>query len=318
MTLKIIFAGTPDLALPTLQALIDSKHEVVAVYTQPDRPAGRGRELTESPIKKLAQQNHIPVLQPTTLRDPDVQKQFQHFHADLMVVLGYGMLVPKEILAMPKFGCINVHVSLLPRWRGASPIQQAIMAGDKQSGVTIMQMNEGLDTGDCWSQAICQISPEETSGSLHDQLAQLGAKLLLETLPDIISGKKSPTPQDNTKATYAPKIQKKEAEIHWQKSAEELDRFIRGLNPIPIAYTIFEKQPLRIFKAQSITESHSAKPGTVLRISEKGLDVATKKNVLRILQLQMPGKKPQNIADFFNAYQHKFIPMKTILGENEC
>lgn len=311
MSLNIIFAGTPHFAVPSLQALINSSHRVMAVYTQPDRPAGRGREITSSPVKILAQSAQLPIYQPQTLRDAQQQKQLRELNADVMIVVAYGLILPREILEIPRLGCINVHASLLPRWRGAAPIQHSILAGDEKTGVTIMQMNEGLDTGDILSQKSCEINSTETSGDLYERLATMGAELLLKTLAEIENKNISPQPQDNQHATHAPKIQKKDAQLNWHLPAENLARAVRAYNPVPIAFTIFNGQPLRIWQAIALPEKHTTKPGTLIRASKDGIDVAAKENILRILQLQMPGKTPQSAADFFHAYHAQLIPMQT-------
>ena len=232
--MKVIFAGTPEFSVKTLEALIHSSHSVVAVYTQPDRPAGRGRQLTKSPVKQLAEFNHIPVLQPTTLRDPVEQQKLMDFKADVMVVVAYGLILPKPVLSAPRLGCINIHASLLPRFRGAAPIQRAILAGDTETGITIMQMDEGLDTGAMLKKIYCPIEKTDTSATLHEKLAKLGADALIETLENLTTI--TPEPQDESKATYAHKISKEEAEIDWHTSAKELSQKIRAFDPWPVAF----------------------------------------------------------------------------------
>ncbi len=314
MSLNIIFAGTPAFALPCLQALIDSPHHVIAVYTQPDRPAGRGREIMPSPVKVLATATKIPIFQPQTLRDPLQQQQLQALHADVMVVVAYGMILPPAVLTAPRLGCINVHVSLLPRWRGAAPVQHSILAGDSHTGITIMQMNEGLDTGDILAQVKCDIYSHENTNDLNARLAPMGADLLLKTLGNIEKGNITPQPQDNSQATYAAKIQKSDAQLNWQMSADVLDRMVRAYNPVPIAFTKFNQQPLRIWQACVRNETHTTKPGALLRVSDAGIDVAAGKNVLRLMQIQMPGKKVQTATDFIHAYHQQLIPLQTMFG----
>lgn len=315
MPLNIIFAGTSNFALPCLQVLIDSSHQVIAVYTQPDRPAGRGQAMTSSPVKILATAKKIPVLQPQTLRDAIPQQQLRDLHPDIIVVVAYGIILPCEVLSIPRLGCINVHASLLPRWRGAAPIQHAILAGDMRTGITLMQMDAGLDTGAILAQIDCEILPDDTSGSLSNRLAPMGADILLKTLEKIVQGSITVRKQDNSQARYANKIQKKDASLNWQLSAENLARQVRAYHPAPIAHTIFNQQSLRVWQAVEIKEKHSEKPGTLLKVSEKGIDIAAGENILRLLQIQLPGKKQQAVRDFVRAYHQQLIPLKTRFGE---
>lgn len=297
--LRLIFAGTPAFALPVLQALIDSKYNICAVYTQPDRPAGRGRKITSSPIKKLAQQHNLPIEQPKTLKDIIQQKTLQNYHADIMIVAAYGLLLPKPILAAFPLGCINIHASVLPRWRGASPIQHAILAGDHETGITIIQMNEGLDTGDILKKVVCPITDRDTAQTIHDQLAALGAQTLIHTLDDIEHGKTKPTAQDDTHTTYAEKINKQTAKIDWTKSAIDIDRMIRAFNPWPVAFTHIDDTTIRVWEAAPINETLSEIPGTIIKASNKSIDVVTGNGVLRLLKLQWPGGKRLAVSDFF-------------------
>ena len=311
--MKIIFAGTPDFATVTLEALIHSPHDVIAVYTQPDRPAGRGLKLTPSAVKTLAQTYQLPVHQPKSLRNSQEQEWLIKLNADVMVVVAYGLLLPPEVLTIPHLGCINIHPSLLPRWRGATPIQRTIFAGDTVTGVTIMQMDAGLDTGPILLQRKCQLAPDETSQTLHDKLAKLGADALIKTLDLFSQSEINPIPQDNSLATYAQKISKEEALIDWLKPAIELEREIRAFNPWPIAYTSWQGDNLRIWQAQALMEDHDASPQTILRAAREGVDIATGRGVLRLLQVQMPGGKMLPIADFYNARQKDLIVGKHFL-----
>ena len=306
--LRIIYAGTPDFSVAALQALIASSHEVIAVYTQPDRPAGRGRGLQMSPVKQEALQHDIPVYQPASLKDENAQQELKALNADLMVVTAYGLLLPREVLQMPRLGCINIHASLLPRWRGAAPIQRAIQAGDKKTGITIMQMDEGLDTGDMLAVAECEISADETGSSLHDKLMLLGADTLMSTLPGIAAQTQNRVKQDDAQACYASKLNKAEAKINWSQSAEAIERAIRAYNSWPVAYCEYEKNSkpskLRLWQAEAIAEDEPAQgtvPGKVIRESAQGIDVQTGAGVLRISELQAEGKRRMPVADFLNA-----------------
>ena len=299
--LRIVFAGTPDFSVPPLKALLDSGHELLAVYTQPDRPAGRGRKLTPSPVKSVALEQGIPVHQPASLRDPAAVAGLAALEPDLMIVVAYGLLLPVEVLEIPRLGCINIHASILPRWRGAAPIQRAIEAGDSETGVSIMRMEEGLDTGPVYLVKRTPITAEDTGGSLHDRLAQLGAEALMEALPGIASGSLEPVPQDDSEATYASKLDKKEAAIDWRRSARQIERQVRAFNPWPVAHTRYENANLRIWEAHAI-DGLAAEPGTVMSATRDGVDVATGEGLLRITRLQMPGKRAMEAADFINAH----------------
>lgn len=314
MALKIIFCGTPEFSVPTLQALIDSPHELLAVYTPPDRPAGRGQKLMASPIKELAIKNDLPVFQPKTLRDSEVQKILQDLGPDLMVVIAYGLILPPEVLSIPKYGCINVHASLLPHWRGAAPIQRAILAGDKISGVTIMQMDKGLDTGDMLLKRRCEILPSDTSESLHDRLSVLGAKALMEVLFLIEDKALMPEKQNDADSSYAEKIQKQEAKINWNNSTEKIYNLIRAFNPWPVAFTDFNGQTLRIWRAEILEGNAKTEPGTLINVDKKGLDISTRDGILRVLEIQMPNAKKMSISDFINAHHGDLIPLKTQFG----
>lgn len=306
--LRIIYSGTPDFSVPALEALIASEHEVIAVYTQPDRPAGRGRGFKSSPVKQKALESNIPVFQPVSLKEKAAQEELKALGADLMVVAAYGLLLPAAVLEMPRLGCINIHASLLPRWRGAAPIQRAILAGDKKTGISIMQMDEGLDTGDVLSVAECEITSQETGSSLHDALMALGAKTLLFVLPEIVAGTCAGVKQDDSDACYAAKLTKAEAKINWCDSAETIERAIRAYNAWPVAFCHFEKNNkpsmMRLWQAEVLSLDVSiekAEPGKVIAESSLGIDVVTGDGVLRILQLQAEGKRQMSAADFLNA-----------------
>lgn len=309
-SLKVIFAGTPEFAAVALQALLDSAHQVIAVYTQPDRPAGRGLKLKPSPVKELAIANALAVHQPPSLKNNEAQAEMAAYQTDVLVVAAYGLLLPAAVLQIPKYGCINIHPSLLPRWRGAAPIQRTIFAGDQETGVTIMQMDEGLDTGPMLLQQTFKLTNEETSHTLHDQLAKQGASALIETLNLLADNQLQPVKQDNALATYATKITKEEATIDWNLSAQELSQRIRAFNPWPVAFTTWQNQTLRIWLAKELTQSTNATPGTLINASREGLDIATGKGVLRLLQVQLPGGKTQSIADFYNSQHDKLISGK--------
>jgi methionyl-tRNA formyltransferase len=314
--LNIIFAGTSSFALPSLLALINSEHRISMVYTQPDRPAGRGRHLSATPVKELALTHSLPIRQPKTLRDPVEQEFLKSLQADLMIVAAYGLLLPKVILAAPSLGCINVHGSLLPRWRGAAPIQYAILSGDTASGITIMQMDEGLDTGDILHQLSCPIMENDTSQELHDRLAPLGAKALLETLTLIQSNTLNPIPQNNAQATLAPKIEKEQAAIIWNESAITISRKIRAYNPWPIAYTSLDQQILRIWQCEVLPQTTKEIPGKIINIEKNGIDVATGDGVLRLLKVQLPGGKALAVSDMLNARKNLFTEHRQLTSEN--
>ncbi len=300
--MKVIFAGTPEFAAVSLQALLDSEHQVIAVYTQPDRPAGRGRKLTASPVKTLAQQYQLSVYQPQSLRDEEEQLTIRSLRADIMIVVAYGLMLPKAVLEAPRHGCLNIHASILPRWRGAAPIQRAILQGDRQTGVTIMQMDEGLDTGDMLNIVYCPIEAEDTGTSLHDKLAELGAKALLETLMDIKIDRLAPEQQDDSQANYAHKLDKNEALIDWQQDAQAIVHKIQAFNSWPVAFTLYRDQPLRLWQARFVASPVTGKvrPGKVINESSAGLDIAAEGGIVRVLELQLPGKKRILAKDFIN------------------
>ena len=303
-SLKIIFAGTPEFSVAPLKALIDSDHEVVAVYTQPDRPAGRGRKLNPSPVKTCAIEHDIAVFQPEKLKSTEDQQPLIDLKADLMVVVAYGIILPEVILNAPRLGCINSHASFLPRWRGAAPIQRAILAGDTESGITIMQMDVGLDTGDMLLKIKCDIEAGDTGSSLHDRLAIMGAEALMQALPGLVNGTLKGEKQDENLTNYANKLQKSEALIDWNKSAKELQRQVNAFNAWPVAQTPIEvkgkTQMLRIWRAQAIDGS-GEQAGKVINCNKQGIDVVTGDGLLRLSEIQMPGKKPMDVKAFVNA-----------------
>jgi methionyl-tRNA formyltransferase len=299
--LRVIFAGTPDFSVPALEGLLTSTHEVVAVYTQPDRPAGRGRRLTASPVKQTAEAAGVPVHQPPSLKDDAAVQQLQELAPDLMVVVAYGLILPQRVLDIPRLGCVNIHASMLPRWRGAAPIQRAIEAGDATSGVAIMRMEAGLDTGPVFLARETSIGPRETGGQLHDRLAVIGAEALLAALPGIADGSLSPQPQDDGCATYAHKIEKSEGAINWHAPAVEIDRKIRAFNPWPVAYTRHGDDVLRVWESELLPGSATGAPGTVVNASRDGIDVVTGDGLLRLVRLQPPGKRAMSAGDFLNA-----------------
>ena len=306
--MKIIFAGTPDFAATHLQALI-SQHEVVAVYTQPDRPAGRGKKITPSPVKLLAEQNSLPIYQPQSLKDPEQQTILANLQADIMVVVAYGLILPQVVLDAPRLGCINVHGSILPRWRGAAPIQRAVEAGDTETGVTIMQMDAGLDTGAMLSITRCPIAPNETSGSLYDTLAALGAPALLSTLDKVNAGTAVAVAQDNEQSTYAKKIDKTEALIDWSQPATIIDRRIRAFNPFPAAYTEIEGLRVKIWTAQTSTQQLDM-PGKIVAADDNGLLVGCGQGSLLLTEIQLAGKSRLPVSEILRSRGELFATNK--------
>ncbi|HEY6123348.1 MAG TPA: methionyl-tRNA formyltransferase [Steroidobacteraceae bacterium] len=301
-SLRIAFAGTPQFALPALRALLKSAHRVVGVLTQPDRPAGRGQHLRASPVKLLATEHGLPVAQPATLKTPEGRAELAQWAPDVLVVVAYGLILPQPALDLPRLGCVNIHGSLLPRWRGAAPIHRAILAGDAETGVTIMQLDAGLDTGPMLLERSRPIGTNDTAGDLHDALSELGAVALIEALDGLARGTLRPRAQPAAGATYAPKIEKTEATLDWSASAVTLDRKVRAFNPWPIAETRFGDETLRILRAR-VAEPGGvhAGPGTLLGIADDGLRVACGEGVLAISELQRAGKRPITARDFANA-----------------
>ena len=302
-SLSVVFAGTPDFSVPALEALVASHHRVLAVYTQPDRPAGRGQQLAMSAVKQCALRHGLPVEQPPTLRDEAVVARLAGWHADVMVVVAYGLILPANVLAVPPLGCLNIHASLLPRWRGAAPIHRALLAGDGATGVTIMRMDVGLDTGPMLLERTTPIAATDTAASLHDRLAALGAQALLEALDRLIDGSIPARAQPEEGATYAAKIRKDEAIIDWSRSAAELGRRIRAFNPWPIAETRWNGQQLRIWEADVADAAATAAPGTVISADAAGIRVATGAGLLNLRRVQLAGRKAVTAAEFLNAHR---------------
>lgn len=313
--LNIIFAGTPDFAATALQACIESKHRIVAVFTQPDRPAGRGRKIKFGPVKQLAVDADIPIYQPLRLE----QEQFsliKDLQADVMLVSAYGLLLPREVLTTPKLGCINIHASLLPRWRGAAPIQRSIIAGDQKSGLSIMQMEEGLDTGPVLQQFECDIKASDTGSILHDRLASMSASEIVNCLENLEAGNLSPHLQDESQASYAKKITKQETNIDWRQTATEIERKIRAFNAWPVTYTYLHQQRIRIWQVDWSDETSDKPPGSIVVNKKKSMQVVTGEGVLKILTLQLAGGKVISVQDFLNAHDANGCCFSSIPIEN--
>jgi len=305
---RIVFAGTPEFAAECLKKLLENEYSIVGTYTQPDRPAGRGRKLAPPPVKVLATANNIPVFQPLSLKSEEAQDELAALKPDLLIVVAYGLILPKIVLDIPTYGCINVHASLLPRWRGAAPIQRAIQAGDTETGVTIMQMDVGLDTGDMLLKKNLTLSPTETGSTLHDRLAIIGAEALVENLPDIFNESLKPETQDNDLANYAEKLSKHEAAINWDESAEIIERKIRAFNSWPVAHTLLGKDRVRIWQACATNTCSNDSPGTIVNTENDALNVATGKGLLAITRLQLPGGKQVSVKDLLNSRRDQFKP----------
>ncbi|WP_063345580.1 methionyl-tRNA formyltransferase [Vibrio jasicida] len=300
-SLRIVFAGTPDFAARHLAALLSSEHEVIAVYTQPDRPAGRGKKLTASPVKTIALEHGIPVYQPENFKSDEAKQELADLNADIMVVVAYGLLLPQVVLDTPKLGCINVHGSILPRWRGAAPIQRSIWAGDAETGVTIMQMDIGLDTGDMLKIATLPIEASDTSASMYEKLADLGPDALIDCLADIATGNAEPVKQDDELANYAKKLSKEEARINWNDDAAHIERCVRAFNPWPMSHFEAAENSIKVWQSR-VTEQTSDKPaGTIVQADKTGIYVATGNGTLVLEQLQVPGKKSMSVQDILNS-----------------
>lgn len=304
---RIVFAGSPEFAVPALAALVASRHEVVAVLTQPDRPAGRGRQLTPSPVQQAAAAQQLRILQPDSLRESLIQAQLRALTVDLLVVVAYGQLLPPEVLAVPRRGCVNLHASLLPRWRGASPIQSALLAGDTETGVCLMEMDAGLDTGPVYAHCVRQISADDTAATLHDALAADGAELLAEHLDALLGGNLTALPQTATGVTYAPRISKADGVIDWEQSADRVDCQIRAYNPWPVATTVWQGRPLRCWNsrvaaAAEVAAPAAAVPGQVLAAGAAGVAVQSGDGIVLVTELQLPGKRRLTAQEFSNAH----------------
>ena len=306
--MKIIFAGTAEFALPALKQLLNSKHTICAVYTKPDAPAGRGQKLTASAVKLFAEEHRLKVFQPLSLKAPDAQNQMLALGADALINVAYGLLIPEAILNMFKFGCVNIHPSLLPRWRGAAPIQRAIMSQDQITAVTIMKMDKGLDTGDIYLQETLPIETTDTSATLFTKTSELGAKLLLKVLDKLESGDLKSTKQDDTQSNYAHKITKEEGEINWENTIQAIDCQIRAFNPWPIAYTKIDDLIIRIWQAETLnnTSIPDYTPGTIYQADKHGINVVTQNGLLRLIKIQLPGGKPLLVGDILNAHAKTF------------
>ncbi|HDM8203495.1 TPA: methionyl-tRNA formyltransferase [Vibrio harveyi] len=300
-SLRIVFAGTPDFAARHLAALLSSEHEVIAVYTQPDRPAGRGKKLTASPVKTIALEHDIPVYQPENFKSDEAKQELADLNADIMVVVAYGLLLPQVVLDTPKLGCINVHGSILPRWRGAAPIQRSIWAGDAETGVTIMQMDIGLDTGDMLKIAALPIEASDTSASMYEKLAGLGPDALIDCLADIAAGKAEPVKQDDELANYAKKLSKEEARIDWNDDAAHIERCVRAFNPWPMSHFEAAENSIKVWESRVADQTSDKPAGTILQADKTGIYVATGNGVLVLEQLQVPGKKAMSVQDILNS-----------------
>ena len=306
--MKIIFMGTPDFAVGTLEALVEAGHEVVLAVTQPDKPKGRGKEMQYTPVKECALKYDIPVFQPRRVREPECIEELRKYDADIMVVVAFGQILPKEILEMCPYGCVNVHASLLPKYRGAAPIQWAIIDGEEVTGVTTMQMDEGLDTGDMLLKVEIPIEEKETGGSLFDKLMNAGAKLCVETLEGLEKGTITPVPQGETTTSYAKMLDKQLGNIDWNKTAVEIERLIRGLTPWPSAYTNWNDKVMKIWDAEVSAmdaEMADVKPGTIVKVDKNAFYVQTGEGLLKVCELQIPGKKRMDAGAFLRGYQVK-------------
>ncbi len=307
-TVRIVFAGTPDFAASALTALLATHHDIVGVYSQPDRPAGRGRKLMPSPVKKVALEADLPVFQPENFRSPEARQELAMLNPDVMIVAAYGLILPKTVLEIPAHGCLNIHASLLPRWRGAAPIQRAIAAGDQETGITIMQMDEGLDTGAMLLKTITPIHDDDTGGSLHDRLATLGGEAIVKALALLEKGELSGEAQNDEQACYAHKLSKEEGHIDWRQDATGIERLVRAFNPWPGTYTDLDDQRIRIHEASALADASTEPPGTVIRREREGIDVACGERTLRITRLQLPGARAQSVNDLINGGKQLLLP----------
>lgn len=303
--MRIVFMGTPDFAVPALETLIQSEHQVVGVVTQPDKPKGRGKAVQMPPVKEKALEYDIPVFQPVRIRNEEAVGQLRQWKPDVIIVAAFGQILPKEILEMPRYGCLNIHASLLPKYRGAAPIQQAVIDGAEESGVTIMQMDEGLDTGDMLKKASVRLDKKETGESLHDKLAVLGGPLVLEVLRELSEGTAVPVPQREEESSYAKMLKKNMGHIDWTKSAAVIERLIRGLNSWPSAYTGYEGKTMKIWDADVVQEQTEHAPGTVVRVKKDAICVQTGEGILEVKEVQLEGKKRMDMGAFLRGYHMK-------------
>ncbi|KPQ30749.1 MAG: methionyl-tRNA formyltransferase [Marinobacter excellens HL-55] len=310
--MRIVFAGTPDFAATALKALLNAGHTVVGVYSQPDRPAGRGRKLMPSPVKQVALDANLPVFQPDSLKPEDAQQELAALQPDVMIVAAYGLILPKAVLTIPSYGCLNIHASLLPRWRGAAPIQRAIAAGDRETGITIMQMDVGLDTGDMLLKETTPIRPDDTGGSLHDRLAEMGGKAIITALISLGKGELTGEPQIDDDANYAHKLSKEEGHIDWTRSAPEIERLIRAFNPWPGTFTDLGDQRIRIHQAEALATSSDKTPGTVLRREREGVDIACGAGSLRVTSVQLRGTRALSVNDLINGGKPMLLPAQEL------
>ena len=313
--LNIVFAGTPDFAAKHLSALIESEFNVVAVYTQPDRPAGRGKKLTASAVKELALEHNLPVYQPENFKSEQAVTELASLNADIMIVVAYGLILPTVVLQTPRLGCLNVHGSLLPRWRGAAPIQRSIWAGDKETGVTIMQMNAGLDTGDMLTKVSCPIAVDETSSSLYEKLALQAPQVLVDTITQLVKGELSAEVQDEDLANYAKKLSKAEALIDWSNEAAFIERCVRAFNPWPMSYFELAGKPIKVHKASVIEQDSKQAPGTIISADKAGIQVATGGHILNLEVIQLSGKKAMPVQDILNSRRELFAVGTVLPGK---
>ncbi|MDE6972445.1 MAG: methionyl-tRNA formyltransferase [Lachnospiraceae bacterium] len=300
--MKIVYMGTPDFAVAPLEAIIKAGHQVMAVVTQPDKQKGRGKEVQMTPVKTCAVQHGIPVFQPVKIREPEAVNKLKEYEADIFVIAAFGQILSEEILTMPPLGCVNIHASLLPAYRGAAPIQWAVINGEKESGVTIMRMEKGIDTGAMYAKKAVPLTHKETGASLHDKLMQAGAELIVEALPKIASGELAPIEQDDSKATHVGRLDKSMGKIDWGKDADVIERLIRGLNSWPSAYTTCKGKTLKIWEADVVAQQGSSVPGTIETVGKDSVDVACGSGILRVYSLQLEGKKRMAVKDFLLGY----------------